>query len=170
MPARSRIDVNPPTNNVRIDVLDPQRSGGVKEHIMPDREIVVTEFDQTRLRHLLDVKRWSARDRTHVNHLEAELDRAHVVRAADVPPDVVTMNSEIVVRDMDSKEEMTVAVVFPSDADVDRQRISILAPIGTALLGYRVGDTIAWKVPGRTRRLKIERVLFQPEAARQFDR
>jgi regulator of nucleoside diphosphate kinase len=139
--------------------------------MMLDREIVVTELDQNRLRNLLeDVKRWNARDRTHVDHLEAELNRADVVRPADVPCDVVTLNSEIAVRDMDSNEEMTFVLVFPSDADVNRQRISILAPIGTAVLGSRIGDTIDWKVPGRTRRLKIERVLFQPEAAGQFDR
>jgi regulator of nucleoside diphosphate kinase len=138
---------------------------------MRDREIVVTDFDQTRLRNLLEgVRRWNARDRTHVDHLEAELDRADVVLPADVPFDVVTMNSEVAVRDIDSDEEMTFAVVFPSDADVNRKRISVLAPIGTAVLGYRVGDTIDWKVPGRLRRLKIERVLFQPEAAGQFDR
>ena len=139
--------------------------------MMLDREIVVTAFDQHRLRHLLAVsRRCHSRDRAHVDHLEAELDRAEVVLPGDVPFDVVTMNSEVAVRDMDSNEEMTFAVVFPSDADVNRQRISILAPIGTAVLGYRVGDTIDWKVPGRTRRLKIERVLFQPEAAGQFDR
>jgi len=138
---------------------------------MLDREIVVTDSDQTRLRNLLEgVRRWNARDRTHVDHLEAELDRADVVLPADVPFDVVTMNSEVAVRDIDSDEEMTFAVVFPSDADVNRKRISVLAPIGTAVLGYRVGDTIDWKVPGRLRRLKIERVLFQPEAAGQFDR
>jgi len=139
--------------------------------MMRDGEIVVTEFDENRLRNLLEgAWRWNARDRTHVDHLESELDRAQVVPAADVPRDVVTMNSEIVVRDVDSNEEMTFAVVFPSDANVDRRKISILAPIGTAVLGYRVGDTIEWHVPGRTRRLRIERVLFQPEAARQFDR
>jgi regulator of nucleoside diphosphate kinase len=138
---------------------------------MLDCEIVVTEFDLSRLRNLLeDVKRWNARDRAHVNHLEAELDRADVVLPEDVPCDVVTLNSEITVRDMDSNEEMTFVLVFPSDADVSRQRISILAPIGTAVLGYRIGDTIDWNVPGRTRRMKIERVLFQPEAAGQFDR
>jgi regulator of nucleoside diphosphate kinase len=139
--------------------------------MMRDGEIVVTEFDENRLRNLLQgAWRWNARDRTHVDHLESELDRAEVVPAADVPRDVVTMNSEIVVRDVDSNEEMTFAVVFPSNANVDRRKISILAPIGTAVLGYRVGDTIEWNVPGRTRRLRIERLLFQPEAARQFDR
>jgi len=139
--------------------------------MMLDREIVVTEFDQSRLRNLLEgARRWNARDRTHVDDLEAELDRADVVLPGNVPFDVVTMNSEVAVRDMDSNEVMTFAVVFPSDADVNRRRISILAPIGTAVLGSRVGDMIDWKVPGRSRRLKIERVLFQPEAAGQFDR
>jgi regulator of nucleoside diphosphate kinase len=138
---------------------------------MFDREIVVTEFDQSRLRNLLEgTRQWSARDRAHVDHLESELDRAQVVPPVNVPPDVVTMNSEVVVRDMDSDQELTFAVVFPSDADVNRQKISVLAPIGTAVLGYRAGDTIEWNVPGRRRRLRIERVLFQPEAAGQFDR
>jgi regulator of nucleoside diphosphate kinase len=138
---------------------------------MLDREIVVTEFDQSRLRNLLEgTRQWNARDRAHVDHLESELNRAQVVPPVNVPPDVVTMNSEIVVRDMDSNEELTFAVVFPSDADVNRQKISILAPIGTAVLGYRAGDMIEWNVPGRRRRLRIERVVFQPEAAGQFDR
>jgi regulator of nucleoside diphosphate kinase len=138
---------------------------------MLDREIVVTEFDQSRLRNLLEgTRQWNARDRAHVDHLESELNRAQVVPPVNVPPDVVTMNSEIVVRDMDSNEELTFAVVFPSDADVNRQKISILAPIGTAVLGYRAGDMIEWNVPGRRRRLRIERVLFQPEAAGLFDR
>jgi regulator of nucleoside diphosphate kinase len=142
-----------------------------RKNIMLDREIVVTALDQNRLRNLLEgFRRWHARDRAHVDRLEAELDRAEIVLPVDVPYDVVTMNSEVTVRDMDSYEEMTFAVVFPSDADVNRQRISILAPLGTAVLGYRVGDTIEWTVPGRRRRLKIERVLFQPEAAGQFDR
>ena len=136
-----------------------------------DREIVITDFDQSRLRNVLEsVRRWNARDRTHLDDLEAELDRADVVLPVDVPFDVVTMNSEVAVRDLDSNEEMTFAVVFPSDADVNRRRISILAPIGTAVLGSRVGDMIDWKVPGRSRRLKIERVVFQPEAAGECDR
>ena len=138
---------------------------------MLDREIVVTEFDESRLRSLLEgTRQWNARDRAHVDYLESELDRAQVVLPANVPPDVVTMNSEIVVRDMDSNDELTFVVVFPSDADVNRQKMSILAPIATAVLGYRAGDTIDGNVPGRTRRLRIERVLFQPEAAGHFDR
>ena len=84
--------------------------------------------------------------------------------------DVVTMNSEVLVRDLDSKKEMTVTLVFPSEADLEQGKISILAPVGTALLGYRVGDTIEWKVPGRVRRLRVEKVLYQPEAAGDYHR
>ena len=138
---------------------------------MKEREIYVTALDVERLRKLLDgVKLWSSRDREHLEALEAELDRAHVVAPQDVPGDVVTMNSEVLVRDLDSGREMAVTLVFPSEADLEQGKISILAPVGTALLGYRVGDTIEWKVPGRVRRLRVERVLYQPEAAGDYHR
>jgi regulator of nucleoside diphosphate kinase len=138
---------------------------------MKEREIYVTALDVERLRKLLDgVRLWSSRDREHLQELEAELDRARVVASQDVPGDVVTMNSEVLVKDLDSKKEMTLTLVFPSEADLEQGKISILAPIGTALLGYRVGDTIEWKVPGRVRRLRVEKVLYQPEAAGDYHR
>jgi regulator of nucleoside diphosphate kinase len=138
---------------------------------MSDREIHVTDFDLERLRSLLDDTRlWSARDRKHVEQLEGELEKAYVVAPAEIPADVVTMNSEVAVRDLDSGQEMAFTLVFPSEADVEQRKISILAPVGTAVLGYRVGDTIEWKVPARVRNLKIKRVLYQPEAAGDFDR
>jgi regulator of nucleoside diphosphate kinase len=138
---------------------------------MKEREIYVTALDVERLRKLLDgVRLWSSRDREHLQELEAELDRARVVASQDVPGDVVTMNSEALVRDLDSGKEMTLTLVFPSEADLEQGKISILAPVGTALLGYRVGDTIEWKVPGRVRRLRVERVLYQPEAAGDYHR
>jgi regulator of nucleoside diphosphate kinase len=138
---------------------------------MKEREIYVTALDVERLRKLLDgVKLWSSRDREHLQELESELDRAHVVASQDVPGDVVTMNYEVLVKDLDSKKEMTLTLVFPSEADLEQGKISILAPIGTALLGYRVGDTIEWRVPGRVRRLRVEKVLYQPEAAGDYHR
>ena len=102
--------------------------------------------------------------------LEAELDRAHVVSPQEIPGDVVTMNSAVLVKDLDTGAEMALTLVFPSDAGLELGKISILAPVGTALLGYRVGDTIEWKVPGRIRRLRIERMIYQPEAAGDYDR
>jgi regulator of nucleoside diphosphate kinase len=59
-------------------------------------------------------------------------------------------------------------LVFPSDADVEQDKTSVLAPLGTAVLGYRLGDTFEWRMPGRVRRLKLERVLYQPEAAGDY--
>lgn len=132
---------------------------------MPERDIFVTEEDAGRLRTLLvGVRERSVRDREHLQQLDDELDRARVVPASEIPPDVVTMNSELALRDLDTGEEMVFRIVFPSEANADQHRISVLAPLGTAVLGYRAGDAIEWVVPGRTRRLRIESVLYQPEA------
>ena len=130
------------------------------------RRIFITNDDMARLK---DLVRWgrlmSRRDHAHLEELEDELDRAEVVAAEDVSPDVVTMHSTVQVRDLDSGRSVVYTLVFPGEADIDRQRISVLAPIGTALIGYRVGDLLEWATPGGTRRLRIEDVLFQPEAA-----
>jgi len=122
------------------------------------------------LRRLVDSAKWFLqRELRYVQQLEEELDRAEVVIAKDVPQDVVTMNSQIRVLDMDAHKETVYTLVFPPDADISRNRISILAPIGTALLGYRVGDVIEWQVPAGVKRLRIEEILYQPEAVGVFD-
>ena len=72
--------------------------------------------------------------------LERELNRAKVVQPAEIPADVITMNSRVHLKDLEAGEDLFYTLVFPSDADFGQNRISILAPIGTALLGYRVGD------------------------------
>lgn len=126
---------------------------------MAERDIFVTEDDFEKLSDLLDgAARRSPKDRQHMDDLAAELERAHVVAPAEIPPDVVTMNSEVALRDLDSDQEMVFSVVFPARANADQQRVSVLAPLGTAVLGYRAGDTIVWNVPSRTRRLQVERV------------
>ena len=136
---------------------------------MTGRTIYVTDFDMERLRQLLTGTRaWNQKDRAYMEDLEAELDRAVIVSPKDVPPDVVTMNSQLKVRDLASGEKMTFRLVFPSDADFEKGKVSILAPIGTALIGYRAGDTVQWHVPSGVRRLKIEEVLYQPEAAGDY--
>src|SRR5512144_1601262 len=103
---------------------------------MRKRILHITNYDMERLRKLLEGARmWSQKDRKYLEKLEEELDRAKVVASEDVPGDVVTMNSQISVRDLDSNKEMVLRLVFPADADYDQGRISILAPIGTALIG-----------------------------------
>jgi regulator of nucleoside diphosphate kinase len=105
------------------------------------------------------------RDRDHLAELDQELDQAEIVDAGDVSPDVVTMHSTVRVRDLDTGRSVVYTLAFPVDADIERKRISVLAPIGTALIGYRAGDRVEWRTPGGTRRLEVEEVLFQPEAA-----
>lgn len=136
---------------------------------MRQRAIHITDFDMKRLRQLLEGTHiWNQKDRTYLEHLEEELDRAVLVSSRNVPSDVVTMNSEVLVRDLDTGKEMTYRLVFPGDADIEQGKISILAPIGTALIGFRTGDTVEWKVPAGARRLRIERVIYQPEAAGDY--
>jgi regulator of nucleoside diphosphate kinase len=87
-----------------------------------------------------------------------------VVPSAQVPAEVITMNSTACLEDLENGEGMTYTLVFPNEADIDQHKISVLAPIGTALLGYRVGDTVEWPVPGGISRLQVKQILYQPEA------
>lgn len=136
-----------------------------------ERSIYITEFDLARLEDLLDkVDTEGSRDSRHLQELEDELLRAEVVEPRQIPADVVTMNSRVALKDLATGEEMVYELVFPADARLEENKISILAPIGTALLGYRAGDTITWKVPGGTRKIKITKILYQPEAAGDFHR
>lgn len=101
--------------------------------------------------------------------LEEELMRAEVIPVADVPPTLVTMNSRVRYRDESTGREHDVTLCFPHDADVSNGRVSILAPIASALLGLVVGDEIEWPVPGgRTTRLRVLEIVYQPEAAGHF--
>jgi regulator of nucleoside diphosphate kinase len=131
---------------------------------MRDR-IYITEADFEKLRRLVEGRRsGTGPDAGYLDILEQELDRADVIEAEAIPRDVVTMNSEVRLQDLDSDDIKVYRLVFPSQARTENS-ISILAPIGTAMLGYRVGDVIEWRVPKGIRRFKVLDVLYQPEAA-----
>jgi regulator of nucleoside diphosphate kinase len=131
---------------------------------MSKRTIVLTEADHDRLKSLLDSE--FAQVISPVEYLEdlrVELGRAEVVPPNRVPRSVVTMNSTVTLRDLDTNERETYTLVYPEHADIANDRLSVLAPVGTAILGQRVGDEVAWRVPAGWRRLRVQRVLFQPE-------
>ena len=133
---------------------------------MSQHNIFITEPDMEKLEQLLDSVRNSAtKDHEHLAMLEDELERAHVVPADRIPVDVVTMNSMVRMTDLHTGQKMIYTLVFPRDANFARGKISVLAPIGTAILGCRAGDVIDWNVPGGKRELRVEEVLHQPEAA-----
>ncbi len=137
---------------------------------MNPRDIYITKFDFVRLKELLQVGiSFKERDRDHLESLQHELDRAHVVDPTAIPHNLVTMNSRVRLQDMETGEENIYTLVFPSDADIEQNKISILAPIGTAILGYRAGDRVDWLVPAGKRRVRIHEILYQPEAAGHYD-
>ncbi len=132
---------------------------------MKNRDIYITDQDIKRLNDLLEVaKRCNYHDRADLAKLAAELARSQVIASAQVPSDVVTMNSTVCLVDLETGEEVVYTLVFPNDADIEQNRISILAPIGTALLGYKVADLVEWQVPGGLSRLEVKEILYQPEA------
>ena len=127
-------------------------------------DILITENDRRRLgTMLLDprVSRTEHAERLHA--LEAELERAYGVDPAELPHDVVTMNSTVEIRDLKSGETETYTLVYPERADINADRISVLDPIGTAILGCRVGDVVRVKTPSGVRRIRVEEIHFQPE-------
>jgi len=136
---------------------------------MKPREIFITKFDKERLEELISVvDEFGKEDHQDLFDLKKELSRAKLISSEKIPSDVVTMNSKVALSDIDTSEEMTYTIVFPKDANIDEGKISVLAPMGTAMLGYRVGDIIEWQVPAGKRRIKIEKILYQPEASGDF--
>jgi regulator of nucleoside diphosphate kinase len=129
-----------------------------------EQDITITDFDLQRLLPVID-----HHDSAVARSLETELDRANIVSQRAVPADVVTMNSEVVYEDVATFEKRTVRVVFPKDADANRGRISVLAPIGSALLGLRVGQSIEWPVPTGLKRIRVVEIRYQPEACGDFE-
>lgn len=135
------------------------------------KSIHITTQDYQRLRDLLaEAKRFEFRDRGDLKSLQEELNRAVTVEPAEVPNDVITMNSKAKLTDLETGEQVIYTVVFPADADPDEEKISVLAPIGAGMLGYSVGDEFEWTVPLGMRRMRVEEILYQPEAAGDFHR
>jgi regulator of nucleoside diphosphate kinase len=130
-----------------------------------NRTVFVTRPDFERLTQLLETH-VSRRDKPALTALEEELGRAVVVESSKIPPNVVTMNTRVQFEDLDIGERTEVTLVYPQDGNVDESKISVLAPVGSALLGLSVGQSISWPLPGvKTRNLRVVSVIYQPEAA-----
>jgi regulator of nucleoside diphosphate kinase len=130
------------------------------------REIYVTRFDLSRLESLIAAaRRGGAADAPYLDRLEESLAQTTSVDSRAVPPDVVTMNSRIVLEDPATGALSEFTLVFPQDADPAAGRVSVLAPLGTALLGAVIGDTIEWPAGTQVRRMRLTSIPYQPEAA-----
>ena len=142
--------------------------------MVTEQQEVVTKTDSRRLRNMIGSIRQSLPTVGHP--LESYLRdlEGHLARTATVPPtsvdaETVTMNSKLRLRDLDSGTSQVVTLVYEADADVFGEKLSVLTSLGASLLGARVGDVVEWETRRGPRRMQVDRILFQPEAAGEFD-
>lgn len=138
--------------------------------MVKEAAIFITKNDREQLRNLIEVarERGNGTDGEYLNKLEEELDRAKLIKPQSVPPDLITMRSKVRLKDLSTGKKVVYALVFPTEANFNEAKISILAPVGTAMLGYRRGDVIEWEVPSGVRKLKVEKILYQPESVGEY--
>ncbi|ACS87419.1 nucleoside diphosphate kinase regulator [Musicola paradisiaca] len=136
---------------------------------MDKPHLTINELDAERLDALLEQSAFAGTDVAQA--LNAELDRAHIVAPVEIPPDVVTMNSRVRFRDLLTCEEHIRTLVYPATLKDSSEQISVMAPLGAALLGMHVGKTINWPLPnGEETRIEVMELLYQPEAAGEYHR
>jgi regulator of nucleoside diphosphate kinase len=134
------------------------------------RQIFITEKDKERLQKIInEAKEFHSGSEIYLKNLEQELNRAKLIASDKIPHNVVTMNSKVVLKDLDTGEKMVYTLVYPTEANLTENKISVLAPVGTAIIGLREKDAIDWKIPDGLVRLEVEKILYQPEAAGDFD-
>jgi regulator of nucleoside diphosphate kinase len=127
------------------------------------KTICITQTDKVKLLDIIeDAKYIHLKTNQYIKDLEAEIKKATVIGYEQLPKDVITMNSKVILSIDHEEEEIT--LVYPNEADVKQNKISILSPIGTAILGYSEGSLIEWKVPSGIVKIEVKKVIFQPEA------
>ena len=130
-------------------------------------QVIITEVDQARLKKLINEEAHNGSSTEQsMQDLEREISRAQLVDSHVVPPEVITMNSKVLL-DL-GEDELEVSLVYPPEADLASNKLSVLSPIGTAILGYKEGDFIQWKVPSGVAEIHVKKVIYQPEAAGDY--
>jgi regulator of nucleoside diphosphate kinase len=124
---------------------------------MNETPIYITREDYAKLRLLVTTALYSNTNAA-LENLRQELDRAAMIEGDAIPAGVVTMESRVRFEDLSTGEVEEYTITFPESANIEQKRLSILAPIGTALIGCREGDVVSWATPGGIRRLKVLRV------------
>jgi regulator of nucleoside diphosphate kinase len=130
------------------------------------RNLIISQLDSARIRQILSSgKIFTGKEG---ENLLSEINRAKIVISKKIPSDVVTMNSVVKIKNIDQNKEYTIKLVYPEAADPKKGHISILAPVAAAILGYRKGDVIDWKMPSGNTKILVEEILYQPEAAGDY--
>jgi regulator of nucleoside diphosphate kinase len=132
---------------------------------MMERTVYLTDYDYQRLGLLLEIMNSVPQNRRDdLSCLEDLLVTCHIVTHDEMPENIVTINSRVKYFDLDTSQEKIATLVFPINTDLSSGRIAVTSPIGAAILGYAEGDVVAWKVSSGRRSIRIDKVLYQPEA------
>ncbi len=133
-------------------------------------KIIVNRLDYARIKKCInDAKQFKSISNAEAEKLLTELDSAKIVEPQAIPSNVVTMNSIVKLSFINSNKNVQFQIVYPEKANLRENKISIFSPIATALIGYKVGDEIEWIVPAGLTQLKIDEIVYQPEAAGDFN-
>lgn len=134
------------------------------------KKIILNRLDQARIKNALqEARQYKSIHASDAENLLKELAAAEIVEPKDVPNNVVTMNSVVKISFLDTGKQLEFQIVYPAKANIKEKKISIFSPIATALLGYRVADEIEWLVPAGPTKIRIDDIVYQPEASGNYD-
>jgi regulator of nucleoside diphosphate kinase len=132
--------------------------------------IILSRLDHARILSSINAARRAGTiNDSEVDKLVNELNSAEIVESTEIPADVVTMNSIVKVSFLNANKQVRFRIVYPENANIKENKISIFSPVATALIGYKVNDEIEWIVPSGLTRIRIDEIEYQPEAAGDFD-
>ncbi len=130
------------------------------------KKLIVNRLDYARIKKSIsDARQFNSISKADADKLISELDSASIVEPESVPSDVVTMNSIVKLSFLNNDKQVQFQIVYPDQSNFRENKISIFSPIATALIGYRVNDEIEWIVPSGLTRIRIDEIIYQPEAA-----
>jgi regulator of nucleoside diphosphate kinase len=133
------------------------------------KKIILNKLDYLRIqKHIREARKQKTIEVAEAEKLINELQSATLVEPQEIPSDVVTMNSVVKISFADEGKQQEFRIVYPDEADFRAKKVSIFSPVATALIGFRVGDLIEWMVPGGLKRIRIDEISYQPEAAGDY--
>jgi len=133
-------------------------------------ELIVNRLDYARIRKCIgDAKQFKSITNVEAERLMKELDSARILEPENIPSNVVTMNSIVKLSFVNTNKQVQFQIVYPDKANIKENKISIFSPIATALIGYKINDEIDWIVPAGLTKLRIDEIIYQPEAAGDLD-
>ena len=133
-------------------------------------KIIIKRLDYARIKICInDAKQFKSITSIEADNLLKELDSAKIMEPESIPSNVVTMNSIAKITFLSNDKQVQFQIVYPDKANLKENKISIFSPIATSLIGYKVNDEIEWIVPGGLTKIRIDEIIYQPEATGDYE-